>query len=392
MSAWEQIAVPDALLDTRVGKQHQVLAQNIAPAGEFPVVDQGQSFIAGYCDDASRVIDFDLPLVIFGDHTRTFKYIDFPFVLGADGTKVLKPDPEQFDAKYFYFAMLALDIPSLGYSRHFTILRERSIAKPTLPEQQRIAQVLSKVQQAIEQQERLTRTTTELKQALMQKLFTEGLRGESLKETVIGMLPESWKIVRVGDVTTIKSSSMAYSELEGSSSTEDGVLVMGVKVSDMNRAGNEQEFVAANLQRNLPPATASRKAVPAGTVVFPKRGAAIATNKKRIATCPTVLDPNLIGVAPTEIVNSRYLYHWFDTFDLRKITDPGPTPQLNKKDIAPLSMPLPSMAEQMELALAIDTIDKKLSSIAAKRNKLQDLFRTLLHELMTGKVRVNDLN
>lgn len=266
------------------------------------------------------------------------------------------------------------------------------IPLPPLPEQQRIAQVLSTVQEAIAQQERLIRTTTELKQALMQKLFTEGLRGEALKETEIGRVPESWEVVKIGDVTTIRSSSMSYSELDGSASVEDGVSVMGVKVSDMNLSGNEKEFLTANLQRNLPSAIASRKAVPAGTVVFPKRGAAIATNKKRIATCPTVLDPNLIGVAPTEVVNSRYLYHWFDTFDLRTITDPGPTPQLNKKDITPLSLPLPSMVEQVELATTIDTIDQKLTNIAAKRNTLQDLFRTLLHELMTGKVRVGHIN
>jgi len=63
---------------------------------DYPVVDQGQDFIAGYCNDEEKVIDFDLPMVIFGDHTLCFKYIDFPFVLGADGTKVLVPNKELY--------------------------------------------------------------------------------------------------------------------------------------------------------------------------------------------------------------------------------------------------------------------------------------------------------
>ena len=60
-------------------------------SGRFPVVDQGQQFIGGYSDDEAKVISADLPLLVFGDHTRTFKYLDRPFVPGADGVKVLKP-------------------------------------------------------------------------------------------------------------------------------------------------------------------------------------------------------------------------------------------------------------------------------------------------------------
>ena len=81
-------------------------------------------------------------------------------------------------------------IPNLSKSR----LSELMIPQPELPEQRKIAHVLSKVQKAIEQQDKLIRTTTELKKALMQKLFTEGTRGESQKETEIGLVPESWEV------------------------------------------------------------------------------------------------------------------------------------------------------------------------------------------------------
>ena len=80
---------------------------------------------------------------------------------------------------------------------------------PPLPEQKKIAFVLSTVQQAISEQERIITTTTELKKALMQKLFTEGLRGEPQKQTEIGPVPESWDVVELGELLTIAQYGMS---------------------------------------------------------------------------------------------------------------------------------------------------------------------------------------
>jgi type I restriction enzyme S subunit len=127
--------------------------------------------------------------------------------------------------------------------------------------------------------------------------------------------------------------------------------------------------------------------------VFPKRGAAIATNKKRLTTTWTVLDPNLIGLRAKDGLDPRFLFHWCQTFDLRTITDPGPTPQLNKKDLIPVKMPLPNdIAEQREIAKAIDTVERKGENHERRRNALNSLFRTLLQELMTAQIRVTDLD
>jgi len=391
MSGWETCTIPDSLVKNKAGRKHQIPAKDIATEGAFPVIDQGQDFIAGYCNDQSKVIDFDLPLIIFGDHTRCFKYINFPFVIGADGTKVLLPNKEFYDPKFYYFALLALELPNRGYNRHFKTLKERILPLPPLPEQKKIAHILSTVQRAIAEQERIIATTTELKKALMHKLFTEGLRNEPQKQTEIGPIPESWETPTVESVCTIKASAMSYKQLEDAPNVPDGIHVIGIKVSDMNLPGNEIEFRSANLERRLSEKEALKRTVPEDSIVFPKRGAAIATNKKRLTTGRTVLDPNLIAVMPSESVNHRYLFHWFNTFDLKKITDPGPTPQLNKKDIAPLEFPMPSIEEQKAIAAAIDSAEEKTTLQTRKRNTLQDLFHTLLHDLMTAKIRVHKL-
>lgn len=158
----------------------------------------------------------------------------------------------------------------------------------------------------------------------------------------------------------------------------------------MNLPGNEIEFRSANLERRLSGKKEIKRTVPENSIVFPKRGAAIATNKKRLTICPTVLDPNLIAVMPSDAVNHRYLFHWFETFDLRKITEPGPTPQLNRKNIAPLKFPMPTVAEQETIVHYIEAVEEKVKLHGLKWCQLQNLFRTLLHELMTAKTRFHN--
>ena len=80
-------------------------------------------------------------------------------------------------------------------------------------------------------------------------------------------------------------------------------------------------------------------------------------------------------------------------FDLRTITEPGPTPQLNKKNLIPLGIPVPpTLCEQQEIVTILDDIDRKIGIHRQKRTVLEDLFRALLHKLMTGLIRVGELD
>jgi len=188
---------------------------------------------------------------------------------------------------------------------------------------------------------------------------------------------------------------MAYSQLEAQVPTEssDAVKVLGIKVSDMNRLGNEVELSNAALEVDLELETAKKYCAPPGTIIFPKRGAAIATNKKRIAPTWTVFDPNVIGVRVRPGLDQRFLFHWFQAFDLRTITEPGPTPQLNKKNLVPLLIPVPpTVEEQEEIARVLDTLDEKVAVHREKAAMVAALFQSLLYKFMTGEHRFDELH
>ena len=146
--------------------------------GDYPIIDQGHNLICGYTNDSTKLYQGELPVIIFGDHTRIFKYVDFPFAIGADGTKIVLSDQKIIMPQFFYFALLNLKIRNLGYSRHYKILKDMSIPFPSLPVQQRIAFELKEKMEGVEKLrtsiEKQLETINVLPQAILRKAF----RGE----------------------------------------------------------------------------------------------------------------------------------------------------------------------------------------------------------------------
>ena len=123
-----EVIVGDCVQTIR--KKHKIKKSEYLSSGTIPVVDQGQDFIAGYINDTERAYDGQLPIIVFGDHTCTLKYVDFPFAVGADGTQLIHPT-EDFDIRYFYYALQNLPLEHFGYQRHFKYLKTSTIFCPS---------------------------------------------------------------------------------------------------------------------------------------------------------------------------------------------------------------------------------------------------------------------
>ena len=109
---WKKAPFTDVFSDVTSGNI-KTLQGEFRRTGAHPIVDQGKELIAGYTDDQDRLCKSDLPVIVFGDHTKCFKFVDFPFCLGADGTKILRPKIDA-DEKYLFYFLQTLPIPEVG--------------------------------------------------------------------------------------------------------------------------------------------------------------------------------------------------------------------------------------------------------------------------------------
>lgn len=169
-SSWNSATVEQCLERVSLPTAVKLQTKDYRTEGAYPIVDQGQDLIAGWTDNPDAVIAAPLPVIVFGDHTRVFKFVDFPFVRGADGTQLLRPKAG-IDPLYFYYACRAIDLPSRGYNRHFTTLKEKSIQiPPTIEEQVQIAHVLRDVDEELTLLRKKADVLMKLSSVLLQQL------------------------------------------------------------------------------------------------------------------------------------------------------------------------------------------------------------------------------
>ncbi|HQR98185.1 MULTISPECIES: restriction endonuclease subunit S [unclassified Polaromonas] len=165
-----RVPFEQAVLDITGGNQ-RLLTTEYQAEGAIPVIDQGQAEIAGFTNNLTAVCRRDGPVILFGDHTRTLRFVDFDFALGADGVKVLKPLPG-FDARFLFHFLRTVRLPeSLGYSRHFKFLKNCSVPKPSPGEQQRIAAILDKADSLRRKRREAIRLADEFLRAVFFDMF-----------------------------------------------------------------------------------------------------------------------------------------------------------------------------------------------------------------------------
>ena len=200
---WKWIPLLESF-ENKTSSNKKLPTKDYLNSGKFAVVDQGQEFIGGYSNKSDFVFDGELPIILFGDHTKCIKYIDFPFIQGADGVKILKPI-SIVDSKFFYYALQNIHFPDLGYRRHFPIFKDYLFPlPPTLAEQQRIVNrietMFAKLDQAQEKAQAVLDSFETRKATILHKAFTGELTANWRKEN--GVPDDSWEEKCLGEISS----------------------------------------------------------------------------------------------------------------------------------------------------------------------------------------------
>ena len=389
-----------------------------APADEFQYVDvssvSNESFkIIG----ATPTVGLEAPSrarkelktddVLFATVRPTLKRIavvpkELDGGIASTGYCVLRSDQNKIYPRFLYLFLLTdhfnARMAGLERGANYPAVRDSDVKNswlplPPLPEQKKIAHILSTVQRAIEAQERIIQTTTELKKTLMHKLFTEGTCGEPRKQTEIGLVPESWEVVPLTECAVVQTGIAKGRKVKPDEAIElpylrvanvqDGYLDLSEMKTITIRKSEQQRF---SLQD--------------GDVVlteggdFDKLGRGFIWNGQ-VADC--VHQNHVFAVRPdtSRFSSEFFAYQSQSPYGKRYFLSVAHKTTnlacINTTKLKAFPVLLPSPDEQQEIVKTLRNIDDKLSLAHSKKARLQDLFRTLLHELMTAKVRANEL-
>lgn len=184
-----------------------------------------------------------------------------------------------------------------------------------------------------------------------------------MKEGDALSLPKGWEIKKLGDVCELKSGTTISPSLER---TEGDVLY--TKVGDMNLPDNEIEINTSSRFVNSNEIKINQ-IIPEGAIIFPKRGGAIATNKKRKIIKPTIVDLNTMAIIPSRKIDKDYFFHWFQLFDLNSISNGTNIPQINNYSFDEVYIPFPkSLPEQQRI---VTILDQAFAAIATAKANAQ---------------------
>ena len=330
--------------------------------GKYIIIDQGQSQIAGYTDREEGVFE-ELPVIVFGDHTRTIKYVDKPFFLGADGVKVLRSKDSNANYKYLYYALKSAKIPDTGYNRHFKWLKKIQINYPDNNRQEEIVQILDKVSDIIKNRESELSALDELIKARFVEMFGDpvanpkGLIKKTLPElgefgrgvskhrprNDEALLGGPYPLIQTGDVANsglyITEYHSTYSEL-------------GLQQSKMWDEGTLCITIAANI---------AKTAILGFDACFPD---------------------SIVGFIANEDTNNVFVHYWFSFFQeiLESQAPESAQKNINLKILSELKVIVPNIQEQNEFADFVVQVEKTKDTIQKSLDETQILFDSLMQK------------
>ncbi|MEC5077327.1 restriction endonuclease subunit S [Xanthomonas oryzae] len=263
-------------------------------------------------------------------------------------------------------------------------LRSIELPLPPLAEQKRIAQKLDALLAQVDTLKARIDAIPTLLKRFRRSVLTAALSGELTEQWRNDHPQEDWVSVKIGSICKLKSGVAISADHEKSAGDAPYF-----KVGEMNRPGNE--LFLQHTDRYLMTADApSRAIMPRGSILFPKRGGAIATNKKRVLKEPSFVDLNIMGIIVPDGVEVMYVYRWLETIDLGKLNTGSTIPQVNNSDIAPLLIPIPSREEQTEIVRRVEQLfayaNQLEAKVAAAQQRIDALTQSLLAKAFRGEL------
>lgn len=331
--------------------------------GTYPIVSQEEGLISGYWNNSDDVFRLSKPVVIFGDHTRVLKYVDFDFVLGADGVRILQPI-EQIDTKFLLYYLQSCKIPSLGYSRHYKLLKELSVPVPFLAEQESIVAELDCISSVIEKQKQQLKELDNLAQAIFYDMFGDPITNE-----------KGWEIKTLAEVCDVRDGthdSPKYLE------ESDYVLITSKNIT----SDGEIDFSTANcISREDYDAINKRSYVDFGDIIM----AMIGTIGKPIIVKKTdrkfcIKNVALIKFSTSTVVLNTYIQSLLSSSVYEEYIhsqNKGGTQKfIALGTIRKLPIPTPSLSLQQEFASKIEAIEKQKELIKQSLSETETLFNS----------------
>lgn len=380
--------------DNHTDSKKKIKQKDYLVKGKLAVVDQGQELIGGYTNDVEKSYSGALPIVIFGDHTRCIKFVDFPFAQGADGVKVLRPKPFYLP-KAFYYALQSVNIPNLGYRRHFPLFNKFSIPLPPFAEQQRIVDriesLFAKLDEAKEKAQAVVDSFETRKAAILHKAFTGELTAKWREEHGVRM--ESWRKKSVGELCI----SLKYGTAKKSDASGNVVVL---------RMGNLQqgEIDWSDLAYSNDPDDIEKYKLFPGDVLFNRTNSAALVGKTAIyrGEHPAIYAGYLIKLDyDHDKIIGDYLNYALNTLDAKKYcnsvkTDGVNQSNINAKKIGAYSFNVPSIPEQEKI---VSVIQKLLSKEQQTKeaaeivlDQIELMKKSILARAFRGELDTNDPN
>lgn len=318
--------------------------------GKIPVIDQGQEMIGGYTDEEGMAFDDELPVILFGDHTRSLKYVDKRFAVGAEGVKILRPR-EGCVPKFFYYLLRSLQIPSRGYSRHFQFLRKFHL--PLAPEEQQkrivaeIEKQFSRLDEAVANLQRVRRSLTRYYASLLsevvgsdQELCAQVTVGSLLREPIVNGLsvkesatPTPVRALRLSAMTTTELNFADHRFLPIEASKVEDIVV---KQGDffVSRGNGSLSLVGRGVTAQTPPFP----------VIFPDTMMRLRFADAEVARWVAML-------WPSRHVRSQIEQRVKTTAGIYKMAQP---------QVASITLPMPPLAKRQML---VAEVDRRLSIV-----------------------------